>query len=178
MIKMSQKELEEAERKHKLWLENKPDAEKAVFADRSLKNKNLSKAVLAEADLQHSQWNACNFSSCDLSGADLRSAILCDCELYGCNLEKSDMRNIFMDRCSWPLWRGSLKAYVDDTTVLQLLYHTLSLAQHSPYVSESLKSVILDEKTVYVANQYYRAEEYGYIEAFESKKEMEMPVCD
>lgn len=172
MIKMIQKELEEVLRKHKLWLENKPDAEKAVFTGRSLKRKDLSKAVLAKADLQHSQWSTCNFSSCDLSGADLRNAILCDCKLYGCNLEDCDMRNMHMDRCSWPLWRGSLKACVDDTIVLQLLYHALSLAQHSPYVSKTLKAELLTPENVYIANRHYRAEEYGLLEDYKEKNEM------
>ena len=68
MIKMNQKELDDVMRKHKLWLENKSDAEKATFTDRSLKNVNLSKAVLEKANLRHSQWSTCNFSSCDLGG--------------------------------------------------------------------------------------------------------------
>lgn len=177
MEKMTQKELEEVQSKHIMWLENKPNGEKALFTDRGLKNKNLTRAIFARADLRHSQWTGCNFTSCDLQEADLKNAILSDCDLHGCNLEACDMRNIYIDRCSWPLWRGSLKAYVDDNTVLQLLFHALSLAQHSPYVSKALKADLLTKETVYIANRYFRSEDYGYLEVYEPQKEAEEPEC-
>ena len=106
---MKQEELNSILRLHKAWLIGKEFGERAK---------------LGGTDLYHAR----------LRGADLQSAILEDSDLRGADLQHSDLRDADIDYASWPLWCGSLKAYVDDRIAIQLLYHTLSVVQHSPYV--------------------------------------------
>ena len=98
------------------------------------------------ADLRHS----------DLSGSDLR----------GCDLSGSDLSGANIDYSAWPLWCGSLKAHVDDRIAIRLLYHTLSVVQHSPYVSDELKRALLTAGNVDAANRFHRVEECGRLEEY------------
>lgn len=113
---------------------------------------------------RHKAWLEGKFGGerADLHGADLRGAILEDSELQG-----ADLRGADLDYASWPLWCGSLKAYVDDRIAIQLLYHTLSVVQYSPYVSEEVKKALLSEENVRVANRFHRVGECGEIKEWE-----------
>lgn len=97
----------------------------------------------------------------DLQGADLRRA-----SLRGANLQGADV-----DYSAWPLWCGSLKAGVDDRIALQLLYHTLSVVMHSPYVSDEIKRRLLTPDNVEIANRFHRAAECGEIEEYDEARE-------
>ncbi|CZT57429.1 hypothetical protein BN3661_01980 [Eubacteriaceae bacterium CHKCI005] len=66
------------------------------------------------------------------------------------------MRGVNIDYASWPLWRGSLEAYIDDRIVIQLLYHVLSPAYYSPYVSDEIKQALLTPELVAIANRFHR----------------------
>lgn len=92
----------------------------------------------------------------DLSGCDLSDSILRGADLRGSNLDYS----------AWPLWCGSLKAYVDDRIAIQLLYHTLSVVQHSPYVSDKLKRALLTPGNIDAANRFHRVDECGKLEVY------------
>lgn len=94
--------------------------------------------------------------------ADLQRA-----DLQGADLQHSDLRGADLDYASWPLWCGSLKAYVDDRIAIQLLYHTLSVVQYSPYVSEEVKEKLLTHEIVSLANRFHRALECGEIKEWE-----------
>ena len=115
------------------------------------------------ADLSNS-----NLSRADLGGANLRGADLSDSILRGANLSRSDLRDSDIDCSAWPLWCGSLKAYVDDRIAIQLLYHTLSVVQHSPYVSNELKRALLTPGNIDAANQFHRVDECGKLEVYDN----------
>ena len=134
---MKQEELDGILKRHKAWLEGKFGGERAY----------LQGEVLCGADLQGK----------DLRHTDLRHAIL----------EDADMRDADIDYASWPLWCGSLKAYVDDRIAIQLLYHTLSVVQHSPYVSEEVKAKLLTPEIVSLANRFHRVGECMKIKEWE-----------
>ena len=86
--------------------------------------------------------------------------------LYGDNLREANLREADIDYVSWPLWYGSLRAYVDDRIAIQLLYHTLSVVQHSPYVSDEIKRVLLDDANIAIANRFHRIDECGKLNTY------------
>jgi hypothetical protein len=55
---------------------------------------------------------------------------------------------------------------VDDRIAVQLLYHTLSVVQYSPYVSEDIKRTLLTPDVVEVANRFHRADECRGLDIF------------
>ena len=144
---MKQEELNGIMNRHKAWLEGKFGGERAE---------------LGGADLHHAR-----LQDADLQGAILRNSILEDSELQGADLRGADMRGTDIDYASWPLWCGSLKAYVDDRIAIQLLYHTLSVVQHSPYVSEDVKKALLSAENARIANRFHRVGECGEIKEWE-----------
>ncbi len=87
-------------------------------------------------------------------------------DFTGADLIKADFTGANLDLASWPLWCGSLEAYVDDRIVIQLLYHTLSVVQHSPYVSQEVKEALLTDGNVDIANRFHRVEECGRLRAY------------
>ena len=113
------------------------------------------------ADLSHS-----DLSRSDLRGADLSHSDLSYSNLHGADLRRSDLSGANIDCSEWPLWCGSLTAYVDDRIAIQLLYHTLSVVQHSPYVSDELKRALLTPGNIDAANRFHRVEECGVLEVY------------
>ena len=95
-----------------------------------------------------------NFQNADLRGA----------RLWGANLQDADLRGANVDYSAWPLWCGSLEAYIDDRIAIQILYHLLRPVQASPYVSREVKERLLTDDLIDLANQFHRAEECGEIE--------------
>ena len=144
---MNKEELNSILRLHKAWLIGKEFGERA-----NLGGADLQSAILEDSELQ---------------GADLRGALLQHSNLRGAGLRHSDLRGADLDYASWPLGCGSLKAYVDDRIAIQLLYHTLSVVQHSPYVSEDVKAKLLTPGIVSMANRFHRVRECGKIEEWE-----------
>ena len=134
---MNKEELNGALRRHEAWMKGKFGGERAY----------LHGEVLCGADLQ---------------GKDLRHA-----DLHGAKLYHADMRDADIDYASWPLWCGSLQAYVDDRIAIQLLYHTLSVVQNSPYVSDEVKAKLLTQEIVSLANRFHRVGECGEIKEWE-----------
>ena len=137
---MRQEELNEILRRHEAWLHQEEGGEQA------------------------------NLQGADLRHADLHGKKLWDVSLHRVNLCHVDMRGADIDYASWPLWCGSLKAYVDDRIAIQLLYHTLSVVQHSPYVSEEVKEALLSAENVRIANRFHRVLECGEIEEWEDEE--------
>ena len=146
---MTQAELNEILRKHKLWLEGKEGGERADMRYADIHRANLQNADMRDADMR----------GADMQGANLRCA----------NLRDADMRGADIDYSAWPLWCGSLKAHVDDRIAIQLLYHTLSVVQYSPYVSGELKRILLTEPVVDIANRFHRVMECGNLTAYEGE---------
>ena len=189
---MKQEELNVIMKRHKAWLDGKDGGERAdlhgeVLCGADLQGKDLRHADLQGAILRHSDLRGADLQGAilrhsDLRGADLQHAILEDSELQGADLRHSDLRHSDLryailedsdlqgadiDYASWPLWCGSLKAYVDDRIAIQLLYHTLSVVQHSPYVSEDVKKALLSAENVRIANRFHRVGECGEIKEWE-----------
>ena len=86
-MKPTKNELAEILRKHKAWLENKPDGEKADLRCADLRDANLRCADLRDANLQ----------GADLQGADLRYA---------------DLRRVYCDRMQLPLLVAELRRQI------------------------------------------------------------------
>lgn len=129
--------------KHEKWLNDEEDGERA----------NLRSANLRDANLNHA-----NLSGADLRGADLRGADLNDADLRGADLDYS----------CWPLWCGSLNAKGNERLVIQLLYHTMRLAQNS-VISDELRGALFSEELIQQVNdKFHRIEECGEIKGVES----------
>ena len=154
---MKQEELNGVLRRHKAWLNGKEFGKRA-----DLHGADLWGAILDDSELQGAILRGAILEDSKLQGAILRGAILEDSKLQG-----TDLRGTDLDYASWPLWCGSLKAYVDDRIAIQLLYHTLSVVQHSPYVSEDVKKALLSAENVRIANRFHRVGECGEIKEWE-----------
>lgn len=137
---MDKKELDLILEKHKKWLNDENDGERA-----NLRYANLQDANLQDADLQ---------------GADLRYA-----NLQGANLQGADL-----DYSCWPLWCGSLGVHIDDRLAKQLLYHLLYNAAYSKNISEEVKNALLKPDIVALANEFHRVDECGKIEAIRTEE--------
>ena len=148
---MSREELNEILELHKKWIEGDKIGKRANLSDVDLSGTNLRHAYLEGADLSDA-----NLSDADLSDANLKGAYLSDADLSGANLSGA-----YLDYSCLPLWCGSLKVHMDDKQVKQLLYHTLSIVKYSNNVSEELKSALLTETNLEIANQFHRVDECG-----------------
>ena len=189
---MNREELNSILRLHKAWLIGKEFGERAdlhgadlhharlqdadlqgailrgaILEDSDLQGAILRQSDLRQSDLRHSDLRYAILEDSELQGADLRGALLQHSNLRGAGLRNSDLRGADIDYASWPLWCGSLKAYVDDRIAIQLLYHTLSVVQYSPYVSEEVKKALLSEENVRIANRFHRVGECGEIKEWE-----------
>lgn len=148
---MTQEVLNEILAKHELWYKGKKEGERANLQCASLQDANMQNASLHHANMQDAYMQHADMRYADLREADMRGA---------------DMRGVDIDYSAWPLWCGSLKAHVDNRIAIQLLYHALSVVQHSPYVSEDIKRTLLTPDVVGVANRFHRVNECGELEAF------------
>ena len=142
---MDEKELDLILEKHKKWLNDENDGERA----------NLRGANLRGADLRYA-----GLQNVDLQNVDLRYADLRDANLQGADLDYS----------CWPLWCGSLGVHIDDRLAKQLLYHLLYNAAYSKNISEEVKNDLLEPKIVALANEFHRADECRKIEAIRTKE--------
>lgn len=163
---MTQEALNEILAKHKLWLEDRDGGELATLGGANLKGTNLQYAILEGADLNGAILEDMNLEGAYLKETDLKGADLGFADLRCANLEGANLQYANFDFSAWPLWCGSLKAHVDDRIAVQLLYHTLSVVQHSPYVSEKIKRTLLTPKVVEVANRFHRVNKCGKLVSF------------
>ena len=124
----------------------------------ALRGADLRGAALRGVDLQGADLQGADLRDAALQGADLRDAALRDAALRG-----ADLRDADIDYAVWPLWCGSLEAYIDDRIAIQLLYHLLRPVQASPYVSQEVKDKLLTYDLIDLANRFHRAEECGEI---------------
>ena len=148
---MDENRLNEILDKHKKWLNGEESGERADLHD----------SILSSSDLRGSDMRSSILSSSDMRGSDMRGSIL-----SGSILSGSDLRGSDLDYSVWPLWCGSLKAHVDDRIAIQLLYHTLSVVQHSPYVSDELKRALLTPGNIDAANRFHHVGECGKLEVY------------
>lgn len=81
------------------------------------------------------------------------------------NLLEADLQGGNLDYSCWPLWCRSLGVHIDDRQAVQLLYHLISNVAYSKNTSDEVKSILLTEDIVKLANQFHHVEECGRIEA-------------
>ena len=155
---MNANELKEVLELHKKWLNNDESGKRA-----DLCNADLCNAVLRDAVLRDAVLKGAVLRGADLSDADLKGAVLKGADLKGADLRGADLKGADLDYSCLPLWCFSLTAQMDDRQVIQLLYHTLSIARNSKNVSEELKSVLLTKTNLEIANRFHRVEECGVL---------------
>ena len=173
---MDENKLKEILDKHEKWLNGEKGRERADLSYSNLSNSNLRGSNLSCSDLRGSNLSGSNLSGSDLSGSNLTCSNLSGSDLSGSNLSGSNLRGSDLsgsnlrgsdlDYSVWPLWCGSLKAYVDDRIAIQLLYHTLSVVQHSPYVSDELKRALLTPGNIDAANRFHHVDECGKLKVY------------
>lgn len=157
---MDKKELDLILEKHKKWLDNENDGERA-----NLQDANLQGVDLQGVDLQGADLRGVDLRDANLRDANLRYADLQDADLRGANL-----RGVDLDYSCWPLWCGSLGVYIDDRLAKQLLYHLLYNAAYSKNISEEVKNALLKPDIVALANEFHRVDECGKIEAIRTEE--------
>ena len=172
---MDKKELDLILEKHKKWLNDENDGERA-----NLRGANLRGADLQDADLQDADLQDANLQDADLRGANLRYANLRGANLRYANLRYADLRSADLrdanlqgadlDYSCWPLWCGSLGVHIDDRLAKQLLYHLLRNAAYSKNISEEVKNALLKPEIVALANEFHRTDECGKIEAIRKEE--------
>lgn len=143
---MEREELRKVLDLHEKWVRKESGGVRADLQGANLRRANLQRANLQCANLQRA-----NLRDADLRGANLRNA----------NLRDADLRDADIDYATWPLWCGSLEAYIDDRIAIQLLYHLLRPVQASPYVSQEVKERLLTDDLIDLANRFHRIEECG-----------------
>ena len=189
-------DLSEILRKHWLWLGQEDNGERANLEDANLdgadmrfakmqranmKGATMQGATMQGAHMRYADMRFANMQGADMQGADMRCSNMTYANMQDANMQDTDLKNVSMrfadmrgadiDYSCWPLQCGSLKAHVDDRIAIQLLYHALSVVQHSPYVSDDIKRTLLTEAVVDIANRFHRVEECGELEIFNGGKE-------
>ena len=162
---MDEKELDLILEKHKKWLNDENDGERA-----NLRGANLRGADLQDADLQDADLQDANLQDADLRGANLRYANLRYADLRSADLRDANLQGADLDYSCWPLWCGSLGVHIDDRLAKQLLYHLLRNAAYSKNISEEVKNALLKPEIVALANEFHRTDECGKIEAIRKEE--------
>lgn len=152
---MDEKELDLILEKHKKWLNDENDGERA-----NLRGADLRGANLQDANLRYAGLRDANLRGANLRGADLRYA----------NLRGADLQGADLDYSCWPLRCGSLDVHIDDRLAKQLLYHLLRNAAYSKNISEEVKNALLKPEIVALANEFHRVDECGEIEAIRTEE--------
>ena len=168
---MNNEELKEILEKHKKYLDDAPDGERANLFDANLRNANLCDADLCDADLCNANLcnaNLRNANLCyaNLCNADLCNANLCDANLRNANLGGADLGGANIDYSCLPLWCGSLRVHFDNKQMIQILYHLLYIVSFSKYASKELKKTLLTPGLCELANKFHRVDECGKISPY------------
>ena len=171
---MEDKKLEKVLFLHKRYLSGESEGVRADFRYEELYCADFQRADLRDANFRTAYIQGANFQGANLRDAtlwranlrdaNLRHAELRGADLRGANLRDADLRNANIDFAVWPLWCGSLEAYIDDRIAIQLLYHLLRPVQASPYVSQEIKGRLLTDDLIDLANRFHRTSECGEIE--------------
>ena len=169
---MEEKELKIILEKHRAWLADSEDGERANLRGADLREAdlrganlswaNLIKADLKEADLRGANLRGANLREANLRGADLREADLRWADLRGADLSDAILRGADIDYSCLPLWCGSLEAHFDDRQLKQIAYHLVKAGLHSRNASEETKAEL--SKLIDFANGFHRVDECGRIE--------------
>jgi uncharacterized protein YjbI with pentapeptide repeats len=96
MRTINQNELKDILEKHKLWVNNEPNGERADLTGADLHGADLTGADLRGANLSGANLHGANMNSVDLSGTDLRDAYLSGTDLNGANLSGANLRDAYL----------------------------------------------------------------------------------
>ena len=94
---ISKEELNNILEKHKMWLDSKPDGERADLYNADLSGANLSEADLSGANLYEANLYEANLYKADLSGAKLSEANLIRANLIGAKLYEADLSEAYLN---------------------------------------------------------------------------------
>ena len=105
LITISKRKLNSILNKHKMWLLNDPEGERANLSGADLMGAYLMEANLIRANLREANLREANLYKADLMEADLREAFLYKANFYkadlrGANLKRADLGGAKLD---WPL---------------------------------------------------------------------------
>ena len=110
LITISKRKLNSILNKHKMWLLNDPEGERANLSGADLMGAYLAEAYLAEANLMKANLIRADLRGANLSGADLRGADLTGADLTGADLRGADLMGAYLIRADlggakldWPL---------------------------------------------------------------------------
>ena len=156
---MKQKELKAILDRHKKWLRNEENGERADLSEADLRRAKLCRANLRRADLRGVNFSEADLRRASLNEADLRRADLRRAKLSEAYLGGADLCGANLDYSCWPLWCGSLDVKVDARIARQLAYHFCRLDCDDPEYLEARKAI------AEFANKFHRADECGRIEA-------------
>ena len=161
---MESSKLREILEKHKMWLNDEKDGERA----------DLSGAELRGADLRGADLNGADLSEANLIGADLLDTYLREASLIGANLRGTNLLHAHLreanligadlDYANYPLCCNGLRIHVDDRIGIQLLYHAISNILFSHNTSDNLKEQV--SALVDTANRFHRVDECGVLKPF------------
>lgn len=165
--KITKEELEQLLRKHKLWLDNNPNGERAYLCGADLCGADLGgadlrNAVLRDADMRYAYLRNADLRYASLCGADLRDADMRYAYLFNANLGGADLCGANIDYSCLPLWCGSLDAHFDDKQLTQIAYHLVKAGLNSKNASKKTKAELA--KLIDFANGFHRVRECGQIE--------------
>lgn len=125
-MEMTQKELNEIIKDHKLWLNGK-GGKRANLRDANLQGANLRYANLRGAELRGADLQGANLQSAELQGADLRWANLQWADLRGAELRWAEIDNVMSTEMTAGFWsvcpeKGSFTAFkkLADDSIAQL----------------------------------------------------------
>ena len=164
--KMTQEELQTILEKHKKWLNDVPDGERANLEDANLEDANLEdanlrganleRANLERANLECANLRCANLKGANIRGADLRGANLECANLRGANLKGANLRGANLDYSCWPLWCGSLRnVRIDKRIFAQLAYHICRVIVDDDECKAAQRALYP------IANQFHRVNECG-----------------
>ena len=94
---ISKEELNNILEKHKMWLDSKPDGERADLYNADLSGANLIEADLSGANLYEANLYEANLYKADLSGAKLSEANLIRANLIGAKLYEADLSEAYLN---------------------------------------------------------------------------------
>ena len=89
---MTKEQLNKVLEKHKKWLNDEPDGERASLRGADLRGANLQGASLRGADLRGADLRRADLQKADLWGANLWGANLWGADLWGADLWEADLR--------------------------------------------------------------------------------------
>lgn len=105
LITISKRKLNSILNKHKMWLLNDPEGERADLHGADLRWADLRGAKLSEANLYGADLSGANLRGADLRWANLREANLYKANLMGAHLREAHLRGADLGgaKLDWPL---------------------------------------------------------------------------